>query len=410
MATFKTIIFTSKNHIKSDGTTNIKIRIYHRKESQYIPTPYYVNPEYFYNGYVTHLFENYTTLNYEVGELMQLYMKIYISLGSDRSSKMTCTELRDYIVLQSNRDTEFIDFVEFANSIIAETKRKNTASWYRYAVDVMCWFYGKDKINVLEITTNKLNGMMTQLAAKGMNGKSLEPGGISAYMKAIRSLFNKCKNHYNDEDFGIIKIPHDPFKRLEIPKAQRKKKNVPIEIVKQIRDFQCIKKRDEIAQDVFMIMFYLMGININDLYNLQGPRFGRIEYMRSKTDRNDNTFRFPLSIKIEPELQILIDKYSDVQFLSKIKDRYSSSHNFMKSVNKGLSNICDELRITKITTNWARHSWSSIARNKAKISVADIDFCLGHVNKDYKMADIYIETDYSIYDEANRKVLNLLLD
>lgn len=35
MATFKPVVFTTKNHIKTDGTTNIKIRIYHNKDSQY---------------------------------------------------------------------------------------------------------------------------------------------------------------------------------------------------------------------------------------------------------------------------------------------------------------------------------------------------------------------------------------
>ena len=33
---------------------------------------------------------------------------------------------------------------------------------------------------------------------------------------------------------------------------------------------------------------------------------------------------------------------------------------------------------------------------------------LGHVNNDYKMADIYIDIDYSICDKANRAVLDLL--
>ena len=44
MATFKSVVVTTKNHIKADGTTNIKIRIYHKKESQYVPTDYYIDP------------------------------------------------------------------------------------------------------------------------------------------------------------------------------------------------------------------------------------------------------------------------------------------------------------------------------------------------------------------------------
>ena len=157
-----------------------------------------------------------------------------------------------------------------------------------------------------------------------------------------------------------------------------------------------------------MMMFYLMGININDLFILKPPRAGRIEYERSKTNTDDNIHNFLLSIKIEPELQILIDKYSPNGFLSTLRERYSNSFNFMRAVNKGLKLICGELDIHKTTTNWARHTWASLARNKAGISKADIDFCLGHVNNDYKMADIYIDIDYSIYDKANRKVLDLL--
>lgn len=81
----------------------------------------------------------------------------------------------------------------------------------------------------------------------------------------------------------------------------------------------------------------------------------------------------------------------------------------MKAVNKGLEVISNELNLgVKVTTNWARHSWATIARNKAGVPKADIDFCLGHVNNDHKMADIYIDIDYSIFDKSNRLVLNLL--
>lgn len=81
----------------------------------------------------------------------------------------------------------------------------------------------------------------------------------------------------------------------------------------------------------------------------------------------------------------------------------------MKAVNKSLEQVSTELNLgVKVTTNWARHSWATIARNKAGIPKADIDFCLGQVNNDYKMADIYINIDYSIFDKSNRAVLDLL--
>ena len=250
---------------------------------------------------------------------------------------------------------------------------------------------------------------MQQLQKKGPKKKPLEPGAVNNYIRAIRALYNKAKLHYNDEDIEIVRIANDPFSKLKIPQYRRKRKNILIDELKKIRDGKYISERENIAQDIFMMQFYLMGININDLYLLKPPVNGRLNYERSKTITDDKE-NFILSIKIEPELQRIINKYSDDGFLSVIKNRYCNSYNFMKAVNKGMKKISEGISCQKITTNWARHTWASIARNKAGISKADIDFCLGHVNNDYKMADIYIEIDYSIYDSANRKVLDLLLE
>lgn len=45
MATFKAIVFQTGRHIKTRWNhPNIKIRIYHNRESQYIATSYYIQP------------------------------------------------------------------------------------------------------------------------------------------------------------------------------------------------------------------------------------------------------------------------------------------------------------------------------------------------------------------------------
>jgi hypothetical protein len=60
------------------------------------------------------------------------------------------------------------------------------------------------------------------------------------------------------------------------------------------------------------------------------------------------------------------------------------------------------------TTNWARHTWATIARNDCRIPKDDVALCMGHEDQDNKVTDIYINYDYSIIDEANKRVLNLL--
>lgn len=409
MATFKPIVFTTKNHIKTDGTTNIKIRVYHNKESQYISTDYYIPPGALgTDGIISSLYPAADLLNYELGELIQRYRKICLQLGSFRISKMSSSELRDHIVSTLKPDYDFIDFVSFSKKVISGTEKGKTAEWYRTSLNSFVWFFGKDKIDARDITRKKVSDWIRQLRNSGQSGKPLKNGAISNYVRGVRALYNLCKNEYNDQDHDLIRIPNCPFDNEDIPIYKRIKRNISLSEIKTIRDYKTDLKRVAMSRDVFMMMFYLMGININDLYRLDPPKFGRINYERSKTNTNDNINNFMLSIKIEPELQSLIDKYSKDGFLSELK-KYSNIRNFTKAVNKGLSVICNDLKIQKITTNWARHSWASIARNKAKVAKADIDFCLGHVNNDYKMADIYIDIDYGICDDANRKVLDLLL-
>lgn len=412
MATFKPVVFKSlkSNHIKSDGTTNIKIKIYHNLDSQYISTTYYIFPKFLNKGgEVVQESHEADYLNYQLGEIIQKYRKATLQIEGQRMAQMSCKSLKKYLENFSDQKNGFIDFVKFSNEIIAKTAKTKTAMWYQVSLSSFCWFYGREVIDARDITSSKLNEFIKQLREKGKNDKPLEPGTINNYLRGIRALFNKCKLKYNDDDAGVIKIPHEPFKKVKLPQYRRKRKNIGISELQKIRDGKYQTDRENIGRDVFLMLFYLMGINTTDLYKLEPPKNGRIEYERSKTITDDNVNNFVLSIKIEPELQQLIDKYSPDGFLSTIKNRYSDSYNLIKAVNTGLKKICDDLGIQKISTNWARHSWASLARNKAGVSKADIDFCLGHVNNDYKMADIYIDIDYSIYDRINRKVLDLCL-
>jgi integrase len=62
----------------------------------------------------------------------------------------------------------------------------------------------------------------------------------------------------------------------------------------------------------------------------------------------------------------------------------------------------------KVSTNWARHTWATIARNDCRINKDDVALCMGHEDIDNRVTDIYIRYDYSIIDESNRKVLDLV--
>ena len=226
MATFKAIVFPAKNHLKSDGTTNIKIRVYHKEKAQYLSTDFYILPGHMgKNGEVSPDCEEGDMLNYELGEIIQNYRKRSIQLGNKRLSRMTCKDLKNYLAAASQPDYELTDFVTFSREVIAKTKKKNTINWYTVAINSLVWFYGKEVIDIKEVTSSKLQSYIeTLFESGGQNQKPFEPGAVNNYMRALRSLFNKCKLNYNDDNLDIIRIQHDPFAKVKIPSVRRKKK------------------------------------------------------------------------------------------------------------------------------------------------------------------------------------------
>ena len=227
MATFKPVVFTAENHRKTDGTTNIKIRIYHNKESQYVPTDYYINPMFMGNdGTISVVCAEADFFNFELGEIIQSYRKEALKLGSARSSNMSCAELRDFLVQSIKPNYDFIDFVKFCNNIISAEKKVNTAEWYKQSLDSFLWFCGKKKIDARDITRNKISKWIEQLKIAGKKGKPLQNGGISNYVRGLRALYNKCKEEFNFPDHNIIRIPNDPFAIDSIPVYKRKRRNI----------------------------------------------------------------------------------------------------------------------------------------------------------------------------------------
>lgn len=166
-------------------------------------------------------------------------------------------------------------------------------------------------------------------------------------------------------------------------------------------------------RDVFMLIFYLIGINIVDLFSLthENVQNGRIVYTRRKTKRI-------YSIKIEPEAQEILERRKGTTHLIDVADRYKDHTNFTSRFNKALKTFgtweVDEHHKQKVrykpywdflSSYWARHSWATIAYNDCNIPVDVISQALGH-SMGNRVTMVYINSDSKKVDEANRKVID----
>lgn len=116
--------------------------------------------------------------------------------------------------------------------------------------------------------------------------KGLSNAGLHSHMRDLRTLFNAACLCYNNEDLGLYRIKHYPFKRYKIGSAPiSRKRNNSIEDVIKTRDCATPPvSRVEMAKELYMLSFYLCGMNTVDIYHatINSIRNGRTEYNRVK--------------------------------------------------------------------------------------------------------------------------------
>jgi len=413
MATISAKVFEHHKK-KTDGTYNVKICVHHMNQRRYIDTAHYVVKR----QLTSKMKVKDDFVNDLIYEQLKGYRKVISELG-ERLSFFDAESLRDYL---RDKDAD-VDFIKFCALHIEKSEnagKKGTAHNHRVIRNSLIDYFKRQSVSITEINSNMLvsyehflRGERTMSRETGQKGgaketihKGLSDSGLYNHMRDLRTLFNAARNLYNNEDLGIYKIKHYPFNKYKVGSPPlTKKRNNTLEQVKQVR--QCITKtgsREELAKDLYMLSFYLCGMNAVDIYQLSkhNLRNGRIDYNRSKTEgqRKDNAF---ISIKIVDEAEPLLEKY-----VGKLSSRYISSNALNKALGMGMKKLRQTTGIEKLTIYWARHTFANIARNTCRMGKDDVALALNHVDNEHSTTDIYIEKDWNIVDEVQMKVIKLL--
>lgn len=407
MATFSAVILKGKVHVKQDNSSNIKIRIIHKRQIEYLSTDLFVHHKKFTNGQAKG--DNAAYINGRIRDELNKYEKLYLKMGS-LPERLTVKELK-HLLTNGSLDEE-IDFLKFAEAygkkLIEEGKTSSGKIVNTFVLKLRGF---RSTLTFNQIDVAFLKSFESYLKRHGVGN------AINNYMRYFRLIFNQGRDHFNDEDRGIIIIPHYPFRKYKIGKYESKTQDhcLTIEEVRMFINYKPDRERMQMAKDMFLLMLYMIGINTKDLYNLsRQDRKGRVTYFRAKTNRK-------YSIFIEPEALEIISRYKGDKTLVNIAERYANYRDWQKYVNLELKAICKNINAqlkkensqvsfpSDVSTNWARHTWATIARNDCRINKDDVALCLGHEDTDNRVTDMYIRYDHSIVDESNRKVIDKVL-
>lgn len=271
-------------------------------------------------------------------------------------------------------------FVQFWNRCVASSNyTEGTIVTYNTSLKAIGSYCDLNELRLESINTKWLRGLQTHLLKRN------KINTVALFLSRLKRIINCAL----DEEL----ISVNPFRSIKIRTEETEKRCLSINELVKLRDMK-LNGLMEYARDMFMLSFYLLGMNSSDMYKASPAKDGRLYYRRSKTGKL-------YDVKVEPEAAALIEKHAGNGFLLSLSERYSSVTPMTIILNKALKKL-----IPGISMYWARHSWATIAAD-LNVPVDVISLALGH-SFGLKMTSVYIKPNIAKVDAANRLVLDHL--
>jgi len=413
---------------KQDGTWNVCVRIIHNRQKRRVATNIYVD--------ATQVTKSGKIKDNEVIRKAEIALRRFREAVSeiDGSEYLTIDELKDKLVEKVNSPYAFrLDFFTFAADKMKSMERK-TAEGYQTSLNALKRFIKKETLDINDITTKfvvsfrdfienepRIVGGFKDKVVYSDRGTKKGGRAVSFYLSHLRHIHNLARREYNDTEVGDIKIPREPFKNGIIP-PQPVTKHRALSVAQwwMIERHTPVNRREELARDMFLLSFYMIGINTIDLFHMQKTALdkGVVTYSRAKTDSTSSDGA-TISVRIEPEAKPFFDKYTekshDDPHLFIFHRLYSNEKNFNTAVNKGLKHIAKTLNNNapvipeNLQYYYARHTWATLARNDCGIERSTVHESLDHATRGAeRVTDVYVKRDFTNVWKANRKVIDYL--
>jgi len=308
-----------KHHKKQNGTWAVKYRITHQGKSVYLDTNFVAKKE---------------DLDTKL-RLKKIFIDRYLSIELNKlRDKVNSLGVRLALMSVANVKTFLtkaeqgpLDFFEYSLEYLERIKhRENSYKQRISSLQRLKEFVGGDVLSPFDFKVKFLEEFQDFLKIP-LRSDAIKRGGrsnqtIANTIRDIKVIFDTMKLKYNDYDNGIILIPNDPFKLYKpVVIKKSRNRNLDIKNLKNLRDIELMYEADKFSRDIFMLSFYLCGMNAVDIFkyiNESVVGVDRIAYNRTKTEgkRKDGAF---ISVKVVPEAKLLIEKYAGL-----IQKKYKS--------------------------------------------------------------------------------------
>lgn len=374
-----------------DGKQKVRIAVAHRSQTRYIVTDVVLNSaKEWKNGKVVKR-DDASYLNQKL--LARLNDVQHILDEIPYTEGLTCTELVETIQHAKAKKSHTL------RSAFEELQETSTAKESSKTVYRCCFNFITSIIPEKTLVNHITPLMVSRLVKEG--SRKISPISLQCRVALLSQIINYCqRNGYTE----FITNPTEGLNKNVI--AIRQNWLSPDEI-RNIRDCEIQRKDFVKFRDIFMLSYYLGGINIIDIAKINFNECSdTLHYIRTKTERNAKANPF-VEFSIPYEAKLIIDKYKEKN--GHLGISISPEMRICKTFGNIVRRYRDTLNLPQLTFYSARKSFAQHAFMLGE-SESVIDYVLGHSlgGGKNKMLYSYVKVTPEMATACVRKVCDFI--
>jgi len=320
-------------------------------------------------------------LTIDANRMLLSAQDVMLRLGGGYALRdIEAAQLKEIIITELHRDigTKFV--LPYMMQFMETRPKPNTRSVYKSTISRLIQ-YNPAMGTVLFDSINpgwlrKFDKWLSEHGCPSLNARSV-------HFRNLRAVFNAAI------DDGITL--NYPFRKFKIYHERHQPRSLSVKQLRTLISLDLYGEQKN-ARDCFLLSFYMIGINMTDLWHMADTSTTKVKYNRQKTGKY-------YEFKLQPEAKQL---WSVMDWVRK----YRSPHTLVCMINRHLKPIGTSIGVHGLTTYCARYTWATIAAS-LDIPKETISASLGHSQN--TVTDVYITFDHSKIDRANRTVIDYVL-
>nr|DAL14069.1 MAG TPA_asm: Integrase [Caudoviricetes sp.] len=316
----------------------------------------------------------------------------------DNYEYYSAKQVKAILIQQDTAIPDVRTFNEFMRQRIREIREEGRESYAKMMEDTMKVFDAAEG----DVPMVIMNHITVEHFDRWMKLHGHTDGGRQIRLCHIKARVNEAIK------LGLLRCDKHPFAYTTIPAPEPRELDIPVEAVRKIISTDVSYSRQlTLAKDMFLLSFYLGGMNFADLIQIDFSE-EEISYIRQKSSEHKKKNR-KIKIGICLEASCILNRYMGKNGVLEFNYRYTSK-NLQCYINKCLKLLAKELNIKGSLTYYsARKTFAQFAA-EIGIPYPIIEYCLGHSIKTGITINSYVRVKQYQADAAIRRVIDYVND